>query len=174
MLNILIRRMTIDDVDQVYSIEQDSFPIPWSKESFFNDISNNKCARYLVACINNKIIAYCGIWIILDEGHITNLAVSTGFQSIGIGTYLFQSLIEYSVNLGVKYITLEVRKSNFIAQKLYKKLGFHKVSIRKNYYEDNREDAYIMVSEPKYTADAKFDECSFERIINIETRNEVS
>lgn len=139
--------MTAEDVQEVYDIEKNTFAIPWSLKSFLNDINNNKCARYLVACIDNRIIGYCGIWIILDEGHITNIAISKDFQGKGIGFSLFESIIEYSSNLCVKYITLEVRKSNIIAQNLYKKLGFYSVSTRKNYYEDNHEDALLMVSE---------------------------
>lgn len=167
MYKITIRLMQAHDVAEVYNIEKDTFPMPWSLSSFLNDINNNKCARYLVACIDNHIVAYCGIWIILDEGHITNIAVSKQFRNLGIGKALFATLIEYSAHLGVSYITLEVRKSNTIAQKMYKSLGFYRVSIRKEYYEDNQEDAYIMVSEIKNKLDENFTEESFSKIILI-------
>lgn len=170
MIGLNIRRMNIDDVAKVYQIEKDSFPIPWSQNSFLNDINNNKCARYLVACIDDKIVGYCGIWIILDEGHVTNIAISKEYRNLGIGKALFSTLISYSAQLGVRYITLEVRKSNSIAQKIYSDLGFYRVSIRKRYYEDNHEDAFIMVSEVNCDIDDNFSDENYSKLVMIDNK----
>lgn len=170
MISLKIRRMNTADVARVYKIEKDSFPIPWSQNSFLNDIRNNKCARYLVACIDDKIVGYCGIWIILDEGHITNIAISKEYRNSGIGKELFSTLINYSAQLGVRYITLEVRKSNLIAQKIYSDLGFYRVSVRKRYYEDNHEDAFIMVSEVNCNIDENFSEENYSKLVMIDNK----
>lgn len=170
MIGLNIRRMNIDDVAKVYQIEKDSFPIPWSQNSFLNDINNNKCARYLVACIDDKIVGYCGIWIILDEGHVTNIAISKEYRNLGIGKALFSTLISYSAQLGVRYITLEVRKSNSIAQKIYSDLGFYRVSVRKRYYEDNHEDAFIMVSEVNCDIDDNFSDENYSKLVMIDNK----
>ncbi len=158
MNDLKIRRMTIDDVDQVYEIEKNCFSIPWSKQSFIDEMNKNVCARYLVAIYNEKIVAFAGVWIIIDEGHITNIAVIENMRSKGIATILTKALLQYSSNLGVRYLTLEVRESNLIAQKLYTKLGFFKVSVRKNYYEDNNENAFLMVNDKLPDADENFSE----------------
>lgn len=170
MISLKIRRMITADVATVYQIEKNSFPIPWSQNSFLNDINNNKCARYLVACVDDKIIGYCGIWIILDEGHITNIAISKEYRNLGIGKELFSTLINYSAQLGVRYITLEVRKSNTIAQRIYSDLGFYRVSIRKRYYEDNHEDAFIMVSEVNCNIDEDFSEENYSKLVMIDNK----
>lgn len=142
---ITIRRMNIDDVEAVYKIENSTFSIPWSKQSFKDEMQQNVCARYLVCLLNNQIIGYAGIWAILEEGHVTNIAIDDKFRGKGYGKKLTQELIQYSANLGVQYITLEVRRSNFKAIQLYKNLGFEQVNVRKAYYEDNHEDGLLMV-----------------------------
>ena len=147
MIDLFIRRMTIDDVDEVYEIEKSTFVLPWSKQSFVNEMTRNTCSRYLVASHIGKIVGYAGVWIVLDEGHITNIAVLEEMRGQGIAYTLTKSLMQYASNLGVAYLTLEVRTSNLIAQNLYKKLGFIKVNVRKNYYEDNGEDALLMVND---------------------------
>lgn len=158
MIDITIRRMTLEDVDEVYKIEQSCFSVPWSKQSFIDEMTKNVCARYLVAVYKEKIVAYAGVWIIIDEGHITNIAVKQSYRNNGVATLLTSSLLQYCSNLGVKYLTLEVRRSNIIAQKLYTKLGFFKVNIRKNYYEDNNEDAILMVNDKLPEVNVNFSE----------------
>ena len=91
------------------------------------------------------VIAYAGAWIIFEESHITNIAVDQAYRGQGIGETLTRALIQYAANLGVDYMTLEVRRSNLVAQGMYEKLGFIKLGVRKRYYTDNQEDALLMV-----------------------------
>lgn len=143
----IIRRMTLADVDQVVAIEAATFAMPWSKESFQQELTRNVAARYLVAELEGKVIGYAGAWVILDESHITNIAISEAYRGHGYGRKLTEALMQYLSNLGAAYATLEVRRSNERAQNLYKSLGYVGVGWRKRYYEDNREDALLMVCE---------------------------
>ena len=152
-----IRRMTMEDVDGVAAVEAATFPTPWSRDAFASEM-RNVAARYLVAEKDGRIIGYAGAWIILDESHITNIAVLRDERGQGIGRALTAALLQYLSNLGAAYATLEVRKSNEIAQNLYKSLGFIKLGVRKRYYEDNGEDALIMVCDHMPEADADFEE----------------
>jgi [ribosomal protein S18]-alanine N-acetyltransferase len=128
-----IRRMTVQDVAQVYEIERATFATPWSQQSFLDEVERNVCARYLVAEDDGRVIAYGGAWIILEEGHITNIAVEQVSRGKGVGKALLKALMQYVANLGVQYLTLEVRKSNLTAQKLYEALGFQTLAVRKRY-----------------------------------------
>lgn len=153
----IIRRMTLADVDGVAAVEAATFPTPWSRDAFASEMKN-VAARYLVAEQEGKIIGYAGAWIILDESHITNIAVLQAERGKGIGRALTSGLMQYLSNLGAAYATLEVRKSNEVAQNLYKTLGFIKLGVRKRYYEDNDEDALIMVCDHMPEADPDFEE----------------
>ena len=153
----IIRRMTAQDVDGVAAVEAAPFPTPWSRDAFASEM-RNVAARYLVAEKAGKIIGYAGAWIILDESHITNIAVLKEERGQGIGRALTSGLMQYLSNLGAAYATLEVRKSNEVAQNLYKSLGFIKLGVRKRYYEDNDEDALIMVCDHMPEADPDFEE----------------
>ncbi len=154
---ILIRRMTVDDVDGVAAVEAATFPTPWSQDAFASEMKN-VAARYLVAEKDGKIIGFAGAWIILDESHITNIAVLREERGQGVGRRLTEGLLQYLSNLGAAYATLEVRKSNEIAQNLYVSLGFIKLGVRKRYYEDNGEDALIMVCDHMPEANPDFEE----------------
>ena len=153
----IIRRMTMADVDGVAAVEAATFPTPWSRDAFVSEMKN-VAARYLVAERDGEIIGYAGAWIILDESHITNIAVLQAHRGQGIGRALTAGLMQYLSNLGAAYATLEVRKSNEVAQKLYVSLGFIKLGVRKRYYEDNGEDALIMVCDHMPEADPDFEE----------------
>ena len=152
-----IRRMTMADVDGVAAVEAATFPTPWSRDAFISEMKN-VAARYLVAEKDGRIIGYAGAWIILDESHITNIAVLKDERGQGIGRALTHGLMQYLSNLGAAYATLEVRKSNEVAQSLYVSLGFIKLGVRKRYYEDNGEDALIMVCDHMPDADPEFEE----------------
>ena len=154
---IIIRRMTMADVDGVAAVEAATFPTPWSRDAFASEM-NNVAARYLVAEKDGRIIGFAGAWIILDESHITNIAVYKEERGQGIGRKLTEGLMQYLSNLGAAYATLEVRKSNEVAQNLYKSLGFIKLGVRKRYYEDNGEDALIMVCDHMPDAESDFEE----------------
>jgi ribosomal-protein-alanine N-acetyltransferase len=144
MKKIVIEMMTVDDIDNVVEVENNCFSIPWSKASFLREVENNEIALYLVAKIENKAVGYIGVWRIIDEGHITNVAVHSDYRGLGIGSMLVSELLSLCKKDGINSFTLEVRKSNEIAQKLYRKYGFEERGIRKKYYEDNKEDAVIM------------------------------
>ena len=154
---IIIRRMTMADVDGVAAVEAATFPTPWSRDAFASEM-NNVAARYLVAEKDGRVIGFAGAWIILDESHITNIAVYKEERGQGIGRKLTEGLMQYLSNLGAAYATLEVRKSNEVAQNLYKSLGFIKLGVRKRYYEDNGEDALIMVCDHMPEVDPDFEE----------------
>lgn len=143
-MDIVIRAMTEEDIDAIVEIEKEAFSTPWSKESFLTEIRDNLLAKYIIAEIDNKVVGYGGIWLILTEGHITNIAVKKEYQGLGIGNKLVEGLIIYCTSRGIDSMTLEVRKSNIVAQNLYKKYGFIDYGIRPKYYSDNNEDAIIM------------------------------
>lgn len=105
---------------------------------------NNKLARYIVAVHDDKVIGYCGIWLVLDEGDITNIAVDPDYRGQHISSLILSNIIELCRNEKISSITLEVRKSNVIAQSLYKKFGFISEGVRKGYYQDNGEDCILM------------------------------
>ena len=144
MISLAIRNMNIDDINSILKISLLSFPEVWSRNSMEKEMLGNKFARYLVAIADNMIVGYGGMWIIIDEAHITNIAVHPEYRSIGIGTTLLVGLIEASKKESVTGMTLEVRRSNMVAHSLYKKLGFAEEGFRKAYYADNKEDAIIM------------------------------
>ena len=156
--DVRIRRMGTRDVDAVTEIEKATFARPWSRESFLQEMERNKAARYLVAEKDGRVIGYAGAWIILDESHITNIAVAEAERGRGVGRKLTEALMQYISNLGAAYATLEVRVSNERAQNLYKSLGFVSVGRRKRYYEDNGEDAFLMVCEHMPDVEDDFEE----------------
>lgn len=143
MSNLEIREFNINDIEELYEVELTSFTDPWSKESFKDEL-NNEIAHYLVGSINNKVVAYIGAWFILDEAHITNVAVKSDFRRQKIAKQLITAFIVLAKKHQITSITLEVRASNIPAQSLYQQFGFEKQGLRKRYYADNNEDAIIM------------------------------
>lgn len=139
-----LQGMGIKDIDEVCEIENLSFNTPWSRESFEAEILKNHLARYVVAKIDGRVVAYGGMWIVLDEAHITNIAVHPDYRGRRIGEKLVQEMLETAKKCGAGSITLEVRASNDVARKLYRKLGFTDSGVRKGYYSDTGEDAIIM------------------------------
>ena len=146
MSEITVGLMTAADVDAVHEIETACFKTPWSRESFLHELEGNQCARYIVVREDGRAIAYAGVWFIIDEGHITNIAVHPDKRGMGYGEMVTKAMIQLAADSGMNVMTLEVRRSNEIAQKLYHKLGFIDVGYRKKYYE-NTEDALIMFLE---------------------------
>ena len=147
MSGITVGLMTIRDVDAVHEIEKLCFAIPWSRESFLQEVTENACARYLVVREDGVPIAYAGMWLVLGEAHITNIAVRPDRRGRGYGELVTRSLIQLAADTGMTWMTLEVRRSNTVAQSLYKKLGFVETGLRRRYYADNNEDALIMAKE---------------------------
>ncbi|GKX30488.1 ribosomal-protein-alanine acetyltransferase [Vallitalea longa] len=140
----LVRKMKLEDIEQVHSIEESTFPNPWSEDAFTKEITINKHSIYMVIEEDNNILAYAGLWNIVGEGYITNIAVKKDRRGAGLGRKVTEALIEEGRKHGIMSFTLEVRISNKKAIKLYKKLGFEISGVRKNFYEKPREDAYIM------------------------------
>jgi ribosomal-protein-alanine N-acetyltransferase len=135
--------MDKDSIKSIMIINDLSFPISWSQESLESELEN-KFAKYVVLKNGNSIVGYGGMWVIIDEAHITNVAVHPDARGLGAGDIIVDALFRICRKHKVTGITLEVRSSNFVAINLYEKHGFEKESIRPHYYEDNKEDAVIM------------------------------
>lgn len=142
--NISFRRATELDIGRLVEIEQQSFTVPWPPEAFYNDIIQNRFAVYIMIECNLEVAGYCGMWLVLDEAHITNIALLPKFRGRKLGEALLREVMSIAKNAGAETMTLEVRVSNIVAKALYKKLGFQEGGIRKNYYTDNYEDALVM------------------------------
>lgn len=128
---------------EILEIEKVSQSAPWSERSFRNEFSNPQ-SLFLVALEKGKVVGFGGIWIVVDEAHVTTIAVDPAFRGKGIGKKLMDALLRHSVERGAVCSTLEVRASNEPAVKLYEKLGYQQVAMRKRYYPDNKEDAIVM------------------------------
>ena len=146
--NLIIEQMKENDIDGVFEVEKNCFEDYWSKDSFKKELSNN-LAKYLVAKVDNKVVGYVGIWFVVDEGHITNVAVHEGYRGQKIGDQLIKELVQVCKDNKIVSMTLEVRASNVVAQNLYRKYGFKMAGIRKEYYSNNKEDAIIMWNDIK-------------------------
>ena len=166
MADLIIRKAEEKDVLAIEEIEKQCFAVPWSYESLYKDIVENKLAFYIVAeiagaagadgdetaadgtqgssGIAGQICGYVGIWKIFEEGHITNVAVAPEFRRKHIGRAMLETLISVTAEAGIEKYTLEVRAGNEPAIRLYEGLGFKSAGIRPGYYEDNGEDAVIM------------------------------
>lgn len=142
-MNVIIDFMKEEDIDEILDVSSLSFSISWSKDSYIQELTN-PVARYLVAKIDNKVLGFVGTWIVLDESHITNIAVHPNYRHEGIASKLLEALLKYSKSQGCIAYTLEVRSSNKAAKGLYEKYNFKQDGVRKGYYEDNKEDALIM------------------------------
>ena len=139
--------MAIKDLDKVYEIEKESYAHPWDKLEFVKELKGNKFAHYFVCLLDGKIVSFLGMWIVFEEAHITNIAVSPNYRKIGLGSMLIDFSVSFAKNKNAKRIVLEVRVSNKEAINLYIRKGFRVTSIKKNYYIDNFEDAYEMIKE---------------------------
>lgn len=140
---IQIRRMTAKDVTAVVKIENEIFSEPWSADSFRIGLET-KNDIYLVAEEDGEILGYCGLWGVIDEGQITNVAVALGHRRRGVAEKMLRELMQQAAEADFTEFTLEVRVSNAPAIALYHKLGFHDEGIRKDFYAKPREDAIIM------------------------------
>lgn len=146
MSQVKITKMTKEDLQGVYEVEKNSFPIPWPVSSFEEEL-NNLLATFLVAKLDDKIVGYIGMWFVMDECHIANIAVDTEYRRMGIATKLVNELFKLCKSHKTTYVMLEVRTSNIPAQKLYSKFGFKDEVLRKDYYRNpdgTREDAIVM------------------------------
>ena len=148
MAEPMIRKIREEDVSQIHEIEKLCFAMPWSEESILHDVRENVVARWLVLDDGaGNVLAYAGMWFVLDEAHVCNVAVHPDHRRKGYGKRIFEALQALAQENSMSLMTLEVRRSNIAAQNLYHACGFLDVGYRKRYYEDNKEDALIMYKE---------------------------
>lgn len=139
------RKMTLEDVPAVHAIELATFPTPWTLDSFYYEVNENKFSHYLVAENEaGELVGFCGVWLVVDAAQITNVAVVETVRGQGIGEALMREAIRVAKETNMDTMSLEVRVTNTVAQNLYRKLGFQDGGIRKGYYTDNQEDALVM------------------------------
>ena len=143
-MNMIYRRMTLEDVPVVHEIDLLSFSLPWPERSFRFEISENPVARGWVAETDGHIVAMLVLWRIIDEAHIATIATHPDFRRQGIGTRLMIEALLQAREEGARHAFLEVRAGNLAAQTLYKKYGFITTGVRPRYYKDNDEDAILM------------------------------
>jgi len=147
---VSIEPMRRADMDAVFCIDRRCFPTPWMTTAYLTELSN-RSACYLVARLNQEIVGYGGMWVIMDEAHITTLAVDPAHQGRKIGERLLLALLEEGILQGASRSTLEVRESNRAAQHLYRKYGFYEAALRRSYYTDNGENAVVMWADGIHT-----------------------
>lgn len=149
---IKIRAMTQDDIDDIMAVEVLAFKTPWPRTAFEEEISNNELASYLVLVDESgnspRIIGYAGMWKIIDEAHVTNIAILPEYHGRGLGYVLLAELIWQAKDKGAASMTLEVRTSNLAARRLYEKFDFKEAGVRRGYYADTNEDALILWKDP--------------------------
>ncbi len=139
----LIRPMTKADIDAVYQIEVLSFRSPWSKHSLVGEL-RNQVAHYVVMEREGTVVGYCGMWVLFEEAHITNIAIRPEFRGTGCGKQLLLAAMEHAASFGAEMMTLEVRESNTIAQNMYESFDFLQQGFRKRYYTDTGEGALLL------------------------------
>jgi ribosomal-protein-alanine N-acetyltransferase len=147
-LKLLIEAMRLEDLDDVQAIEQASFSTPWPSNAYRSELMTNRLASYLVARIEGRIVGYGGMWLMVDEAHITTFAIHPAWRRQRIGERLLLAFLDLAGDRHAREATLEVRLSNLAARRLYEKYGFRPVGLRPRYYSDNNEDALIMTTEP--------------------------
>src|SRR6202171_6394868 len=143
----VIEEMTLDDIPAVQAIEQDIFLSPWTRNAYRRELQQNQLATYIVLREDEDIIGYAGLWKMHDEAHVTTVGVRRGDQGKGYGMALMLALIQRAYEMESRWMTLEVRASNFGAMALYEKLGFKVIGRRRGYYTDDGEDAVVMWSD---------------------------
>lgn len=140
---MLVRPMTKRDIDRVHEIEVQSFRTPWSKLSLIGELHNN-VAHYSVAEEEGRVVGYGGMWVLFDEAHVTNIAITPEMRGRHLGRYLLYGMMVKALGYGAEKMTLEVRETNLVAQNLYYSFDFVKEGYRKRYYEDTGEGALLL------------------------------
>lgn len=144
MAELVIRKMEVEDIDEVTRVEEETFASPWPKDIFEHELTHNAHAHYFVAVLDGEVIGFSGFWAVLDDAQITNIAISPKYRGYKIGEKLFDYTCQHALKLGVTRLSLEVRESNEVAQNMYRKFGLVPGGVRKQYYTDNQEDAIVM------------------------------
>jgi ribosomal-protein-alanine N-acetyltransferase len=143
---IVVDRMTVEDLEAVHVIERESFSTPWPAHAYQHELENNRLAHYIVAKYGDEIVGFAGMWLLVDEAHVTTFATRGSWRRQGVGERLLLALLDLSIQQRAHEATLEVRPSNTPARRLYEKYGFKVVGLRPRYYSDNNEDALIMTT----------------------------
>lgn len=146
-VRLRIEPMGLADLPEVQAIEQASFTTPWPPHAYRTELESNRLATYLVARVGETVVGYAGMWLMVDEAHITTFAIHPGWRRRRIGEQVLLALLDLAVERRAREATLEVRLSNLPARRLYEKYGFRPVGLRPNYYSDDREDALVMTTE---------------------------
>jgi [ribosomal protein S18]-alanine N-acetyltransferase len=146
-VRVVIEPMEIAHLAAVHDIERRSFSTPWPPHAYRTEIETNRLATYLVVRVEETVVAYAGMWLMVDEAHITTFAVDPRWRRRRIGERLLLALLDLAIGRHAREATLEVRLSNLPARRLYEKYGFRPVGLRPNYYSDNGEDALIMTTD---------------------------
>ena len=141
---IVIRPMEIDDLKKVLEIEKQSFPFPWTQDLFFSELTRNRYARYFVLKKDNEVVGYLGLWHKGSSFHITNIAITEKLRRRGYGEKFLKFIEKIATIYKIKKISLEVRRSNCIAQDMYRKYGYKVMRVLRNYYQEEKEDALVM------------------------------
>ncbi len=147
-----IEGMRLADIPEVQAIERASFTSPWPPQAYRSELETNRLATYLVGRIDGQVVAYAGVWLMVDEAHITTFAVHPAWRRRHIGERLLLNVLDMALDRGAREATLEVRLSNLGARRLYEKYGFRPVGLRPHYSTDDGEDALIMTTEPLASA----------------------
>lgn len=142
--DLLIRDADISDAADIAEVERACFPKPWTEETIRHDLMENGKARYYVAVDGGHIVGYMSVWVLDYEGYINNVAVIPGYRRKHIASMLLEVMLDATEAEGIVSHTLEVRKSNKAARRLYEKYDFKETAVRSHYYSDNGEDAIIM------------------------------
>ncbi len=143
-MNMTIRKMALEDIDQVVAIDEASFSLPWPVRSFHFELTNNPASRSWVAEIDGQVVGIMVAWMIVDEIHIATIATHNDFRRQGIGEKLLVHTLKSAKDEGAITSFLEVRESNRFARQMYNKFGYLEVGRRGHYYKDNNEDAILM------------------------------
>jgi [ribosomal protein S18]-alanine N-acetyltransferase len=151
-LALRIEAMRLADIPEVQAIERASFTSPWPPQAYRSELETNRLAMYLVGRMDGQVVAYAGVWLMVDEAHITTFAVHPAWRRRRIGERLLLTVLDLSLERHAREATLEVRLSNLPARRLYEKYGFRPVGLRPRYYTDDGEDALIMTTEPLASA----------------------
>jgi len=146
-LSVVVAPMTIADVEAVQAIELASFSAPWPPNAYLTELQTNRLAHYMVIRIGTEVVGYAGLWLMVDEAHVTTFAIHPDWRRRHLGDRLLLALLDIALDRRAAEATLEVRLSNLPARRLYEKFGFRPVGIRPRYYTDNQEDALIMTTE---------------------------
>jgi ribosomal-protein-alanine N-acetyltransferase len=143
-MNLLIRKMTLDDIPTVIELDQISFSLPWPERTFRFEVTDNAASRCWVAEVDGRVVGMLVGWLLVDEIHIATIATHPDFRRQGIGRRLLSHALSRALDEGARSSFLEVRESNLVAQQMYRQFGYEATGRRKRYYKDNDEDAILM------------------------------